>query len=371
MKKYIGIRYATAERFGKPNPTPDLQSVDDVECRVTICPQNPSRLDTLLGLMSSGEEQSEDCLRLSIFTPSTEGRHPVLVWIHGGAYLTGSGMYQRYDASEISKQGDIVVVNISYRMGVFGFYYDKEKDIVNLGLQDQVCALQWIQRNIRLFGGNPEQVTVFGQSAGAHSVLCHIAQQKQVLFQKAILASAPFIPATAKAQAKRTRKFCTFLNDDPKTAPLAKMLEAQYNASHGTLSGMPFAPVCTDIKTPEQIIPGLKSVLIWTQQDDALPFVPFRFLNGLVTRIVFRWPAENYTKHLEKKGVKTETWLLDWRHGQSSFGAIHCLELPLIFGTWEQWKDAPFLEGVSRQEYEGKGAAFKQRLIEFVSAKLG
>ena len=371
MKQYIGIRYATAERFGKPIPTPDLQSVDDVECRVTICPQNPSRLDTLLGLMSSGEEQSEDCLRLSIFTPSTEGKHPVLVWIHGGAYLTGSGMYQRYDASEISKQGDIVVVNISYRMGVFGFYYDEEKDIVNLGLQDQVCALQWIQRNIRLFGGDPEQVTVFGQSAGAHSVLCHIAQQQQVLFPKAIIASAPFIPATAKAQAKRSRKFLSFLNDDPKTAPLAKMLEAQYNASHGTLSGMPFAPVCTDIKAPEQIIPGLKSILIWTQQDDALPFVPFRFLNGIVTRIVFRWPAENYTKHLEKKGVKTETWLLDWRHGQSSFGAIHCLELPLIFGTWEQWKDAPFLEGGSRQEYEEKGAAFKQRLIGFVSAKLG
>ena len=171
MKKYIGIRYATAERFGKPIPTPDLQSVDDVECRVTICPQNPSRLDTLLGLMSSGEEQSEDCLLLSIFTPATEGMHPVLIWIHGGAYLTGSGMYQRYDASEIAEQGNIVVVNISYRMGVFGFYYDKEKDIVNLGLQDQVCALQWIQRNIRLFGGDPEQVTVFGQSAGAHSVL--------------------------------------------------------------------------------------------------------------------------------------------------------------------------------------------------------
>ena len=99
--------------------------------------------------------------------------------------------------------------------------------------------------------------------------------------------------------------------------------------------------------------------------------MPFRFLNGIVTRIVFRWPTEKYAKHLEKKGVKTETWLLDWRHGQSAFGAIHCLELPLIFGTWKQWKDAPFLEGVSRQEYEEKGAAFKQRLIEFVSAKLG
>ena len=81
--------------------------------------------------------------------------------------------------------------------------------------------------------------------------------------------------------------------------------------------------------------------------------------------------VQKFAKEFEKKGVKTETWLLDWRHGQSSFGAIHCLELPLIFGTWEQWKDAPFLEGVSRQEYEEKGAAFKQRLIEFVSAKLG
>ncbi|MBO4754475.1 MAG: carboxylesterase family protein [Bacteroidales bacterium] len=366
MKKYIGIRYATAERFGKPIPTPDLQSVDDVTCQVTICPQNPSKLDTLLGLMSSGEMQSEDCLRLSIFTPSTKGLHPVFVWVHGGAYLTGSGMYQRYDASELLERGNIVVVNISYRMGILGFYYDPKQDIVNLGLQDQVCALQWIQRNIRLFGGDPEQVTIFGQSAGAHSVLCHIAQQRQVLFQKAIIASAPFIPATAKAQTKRTRKFLAFLNEDPKTASITKMLEAQYNASHGTLSGMPFAPVCTDIKATEHIIPGLQSVLLWTQRDDALPFVPFRFLNGIVTRIVFLWPTERYAKHLEKKGVKTEVWLLDWRHGLSQFGAIHCLELPLIFGTWEQWKDAPFLEGVSRQEYDEKSAAFKQRLIKFI-----
>ncbi len=369
MEKYIGIRYASAERFCRPVPTPDLKSVDDALCKVTICPQNPSRLDTLLGLMSSGEEQSEDCLRLSVFTPSLDGSRPVLVWIHGGAYLTGSGMYERYDASEISAKGDIVVVNISYRMGVFGFYYNKEKDIENLGLQDQICALQWIQRNIRLFGGDPERVTIFGQSAGAHSILCHIAQQNQVLFQKAILASAPFMPATAKAQAKRTKKFLSFLKNDPQTASLPEMLEAQYNASHGTLGGMPFAPVCTDIKRPIHIIPGLRSVLLWTQQDDALPFVPFRFLNGIVTRIVFRWPAEKLAKYLETKSVKTQTWLLTWRHGLSEFGAVHCLELPLIFGSWEQWKDAPFMEGVTLQEYEEKSTAFKQRIIDFIYEK--
>lgn len=367
MEKYIGIRYATAERFCKPIPTPDLKSVEDAACKVTICPQNPSRLDTLLGLMSNGEEQSEDCLRLSIFTPSRQSLLPVLVWVHGGAYLTGSGMYERYDASEISAKGNIVVVNISYRMGAFGFYCDKEKDIVNLGLQDQVCALQWIQRNIRLFGGDPEHITVFGQSAGAHSILCHIAQQHQMLFEKAIIASAPFIPATKKAQAKRTRKFLGFLKADPQTASLPKMLDAQYNAAHGTLTGMPFAPVCTDIRMPKQIIPGLKSVLLWTQQDDALPFVPFRFLTGIVTRIIFRWPAEKFAKYLETKGIKTHTWLLAWRHGMSEFGAVHCLELPLIFGTWEQWKDAPFMEGVNQQEYDEKSAAFKQRIIDFIN----
>ncbi len=366
MTKYIGIRYASAERFGKPVPSPDLRSVDDAICKVTICPQNPSRLDTLLGLMSSGEEQSEDCLRLSIFTPSVEGSRPVLVWIHGGAYLTGSGMYERYDASAISEQGNIIVVNISYRMGIFGFYYNKEKDIVNLGLQDQICALQWIQRNIRLFGGDAERVTIFGQSAGAHSILCHIAQQNQVLFQKAIIASAPFMPATAKAQAQRTRKFLKYLNDNPRTSSLPKMLEAQYNASHGTIGGMPFAPVCTDIKAPKHIIPGLTSVLLWTQQDDALPFVPFRFLNGIVTRIVFRWPAEKLAQYFETQGIKTQTWLLTWRHGLSRFGAVHCLELPLIFGTWEQWKDAPFIEGVSQQEYEAMSREFKQRIINFL-----
>lgn len=192
MIVYKGIRYATAERFGSPKQEPRLSSLDGIETAMRICPQNPSRLEGMMGGTNGLLDQSEDCLRLAIYSPSTDRRLPVLVWIHGGAFLTGSGLYDKYDATDLAREGDIVVVCISYRLGAFGFLYDPEHGIVNVGIQDQVCALRWIRDNIGLFGGDPDDVTIFGQSAGGYSVLHHIANVTETLFSKAIIASAPF-----------------------------------------------------------------------------------------------------------------------------------------------------------------------------------
>ena len=148
--KYIGIRYATAARLDSPLAEPDLQNVNDINCRKVACPQSLSRLVRVMGDNPNQIEQSEDCLRLSIFTPAAdEKKRPVLVFIHGGAFLTGSSVNDCYDAESLSLQHNIVVVNISYRLGAFGFLYLPEQGAVNLGLQDQWCALQWICRNSR------------------------------------------------------------------------------------------------------------------------------------------------------------------------------------------------------------------------------
>lgn len=140
--------------------------------------------------------QSEDCLYLNVYAPKdNEGKkRPVLVWIPGGGLRTGSG--DEYDVSNFIKK-DIVVVTINYRLGVFGFFshpaLNHESKKINYGLLDQQKALSWVQRNIASFGGDPDNVTLFGESAGGHSVLANIVSPlSSGLFKKAIISSGSY-----------------------------------------------------------------------------------------------------------------------------------------------------------------------------------
>lgn len=143
---------------------------------------------------------SEDCLYLNIWTPVACERAPVLMWIHGGALTNGSGASPLYDGESLARDG-VVVVTINYRLGVFGYYShpDLTKESPhnssgNYGTLDQICALQWIRENIAAFGGDPERVTIAGQSAGALSVvLLMTSPLAHGLFQAAI-AQSPYLP---------------------------------------------------------------------------------------------------------------------------------------------------------------------------------
>jgi len=120
--------------------------------------------------------KSEDCLYLNVWTQSTEGRRPVMVWIHGGGFFAGFGGEERHNGGPLARKG-AVVVTLNYRLGAFGFMAhpalaaeSPDHSSGNYGLLDQIAALQWVQRNIARFGGDPENVTVFGESAGGGSV---------------------------------------------------------------------------------------------------------------------------------------------------------------------------------------------------------
>jgi para-nitrobenzyl esterase len=122
-------------------------------------------------------DTAEDCLFLNVTTPAVDaGRRPVLVWIHGGGFVIGSGSQAIYDAAPLARRGDAVVVTINYRLGPLGFLHlaDLCPDIVgatgNAGIRDQVAALEWVRDNIAAFGGDPGNVTIFGESAGGMSV---------------------------------------------------------------------------------------------------------------------------------------------------------------------------------------------------------
>jgi para-nitrobenzyl esterase len=147
---------------------------------------------------------SEDCLNINVWTPAGTGEHlPVMIFIHGGFYVSGSGdqdilgLIRLTDGLRLAKQGHVVVVSFDYRLGRMGFFANPaiddgspESKSGNFGLMDQIAALQWVQNNISAFGGDPSQVTAFGQSAGASSVLTLMASPKAAgLFTRAIVQS--------------------------------------------------------------------------------------------------------------------------------------------------------------------------------------
>jgi len=169
-----------------PNPHPGV--LDAYEFG-PACPQEPS-------LLAGGEIQScnEDCLTLNIWSPQKPGRYPVMVWIHGGGFINGSGSIDLYHGAVLSGQKDVVVVTLNYRLGALGFLSlpelvqeDPNGSAGNYGILDQIQALKWVQQNIAAFQGDPGNVTIFGQSAGGGSVtMLLISPLTQGLFQHAI-----------------------------------------------------------------------------------------------------------------------------------------------------------------------------------------
>lgn len=191
---FRGIPYAQADRFRPPEPPVGWTGVRDATEFGPVAPQNLSPLDRLLG--QSHDSVHEDCLVLNVYTPALDDAlRPVMVWIHGGGFIGGSGHTPHYEGSNLVRTGDVVLVTLNYRLGALGFLHldglldDHAGSGLN-GLRDQIAALRWVQQNIAAFGGDPDQVTVFGESAGAMSVATLMATpQAKGLFHGAIAQS--------------------------------------------------------------------------------------------------------------------------------------------------------------------------------------
>ena len=236
-----GIRYARAARFAAPQPIAPWSDVLDTTTRGPVCPQLPSRLEWVTGPVVDGLAMSEDCQVLSVTAPSDANGLPVMVWLHGGAYVSGGGEAPKYDADELARGGRVVVVRVTYRLGVFGYLSPSGVD--NLGLRDQILALQWVHDNIGTFGGDPDRVTVFGQSAGADSVLSlMLCKQTTGLFQRAIMQSAPLgvrdgRDAMTAAMRSAANAVTTGQLLDAQTAAAAAA------APFGLIGRLPFGPI--------------------------------------------------------------------------------------------------------------------------------
>ncbi|XP_075970973.1 esterase FE4-like isoform X2 [Anticarsia gemmatalis] len=214
--EYLGIPYATTNsdtRFQEPQPPPNWKGVFRATEEIYQCPQN-----TPIGVVGS-----EDCLKINVYVPVTAQRPlPVMVYIQGGAFILGSGGKMIY-APDFIVQRDVVIVTFNYRLGVLGFLCLGIKEAPgNAGLKDQVAALRWVKKNIAAFGGDPDNVTIFGHSAGGTSVALLVASDvTHGLFNKAIIQSGSALTNWAikrdpVAVASRTAKLLGYDVKDPK-----------------------------------------------------------------------------------------------------------------------------------------------------------
>jgi para-nitrobenzyl esterase len=285
LRAFKGIDYAAAPvgalRWRPPSAPARWTAPRDAVAFGPSCPQSDPH-----DFFARGGG-AEDCLTLNVFTPDPPGRaSPVMVWIHGGNLEEGES--RDYDPSWLVKTGDVVVVTINYRLGVLGFLAQKSLDgeghqAANYGLMDQQFALAWVHDNIAAFGGDPRNVTIFGESAGGNSVYAHmVAPGSRGLFHKGIIESGgyePVYPSLAAAEALgqdfAKRAGCA----DQSAAclrrlPVARILAAQADHKAGLIEDGSVLP-----RSPARAFPSGQfnkvPVISGTNLDEASLFVVF------------------------------------------------------------------------------------------------
>ena len=378
-------------RFRAPAPVPAWTGVREAVDHGPACPQIVTT-----DLTESGNGVvHEDCLTLNVWTPALDGRRPVMVWIHGGALIEGSARNNWYNGAALAAHGDVVVVTLQYRIGAFGFLYlggvggEDFAESGNLGLLDQVAALQWVRDNIAAFGGDPGNVTVFGESAGGACVAMLMGMPRaQGLFHKAIVQSlSPQLGRSIARSDAIAREFLRLAGVET-VAQLQALRTADIIAAQDAIfaAGIPdnaFSPTIDGRVLPAHAIDRLRDgpampvpVLIgttldemrfWTEIEDVpllrkpdatmarqvLAVAGARAERvsaayGLSTAaaehgrlqlagdLVFRIPSIRLAEHLEPR---QPVWMYLFAYRSTSrvapYQSAHAMELPFVFGALE------------------------------------
>lgn len=381
LRRWLGIPYARAGRFDPPAP---VERWDGVRPALRFGKQCPQLMG---GKIKPGQFDNaaygEDCLHLNVYTPAGGSAEPkpVMVWIHGGAFMAGGG--DPYDGSALACEGDVVVVTINYRLGVLGFVNFGEvlglpQIPSNLGLRDQIAALEWVRDNIAAFGGDPAKVTIAGQSAGSLSVsLLMLSPRARGLFRGAIAQSgAVSLIHDRERSLQDARRFAELLDLDQgglerlRTMPLDDLFRAQARIGHEIPSGIPAAPwfdgdllpaTLADAQrhdaapvpllagatrdeivlfsfTPGHILPStwdeLETLLFAQLPRDHAERVLAGYPRSrkgriaLASDLTFLMPTRNFA---ERHAARAPTWLYRFDYSHPIAGATHGLDLTLVW----------------------------------------
>ena len=246
---YHGIPYATAERFAEPKPVEKWNGIRPALVWGDMAPQDTSRETDMFPSHWNwpywephNVPMSEDCLNLNVWTNGINDgkKRPVMVWFHGGGFVVGDAISDMaYDGENLARTGDVVVVSVTHRLGVLGFldlsaYGDEYKHSGNLGIVDLEASLKWIRDNIAQFGGDPSNVTIFGQSGGGAKVLALMATPSaKGLFHKGIVQSAALIgenPVSHKVAELVMKNLGVTSVEQLKKVPFAELNAAGFKA---------------------------------------------------------------------------------------------------------------------------------------------
>jgi len=344
---FRGIRYAAPPvgslRFRPPSAPSTWSDVRPALDFAPACPQ----LVEIDPTENNNSVMSEDCLAVNVWTPGVDNKtRPVMVWIHGGGFVEGSARNTWYDGARLAGRGDVVVVTMQYRIGAWGFLDVSDiggQDFAqsgNVGLLDQIAALKWVKGNIAAFGGDPSNITLFGQSAGAGSTgILMVVPAARGLFHKAIMESGTPKEVNDKARAIDVSR--TYMKiagvakiDELQKLSTAQMLDAQRKLFDTHFGYSAFRPVIDGVvlsEFPMQAITAGQGtsvpVLIGTNLDE------MRFWMALYDVQLERKPESLLRKQLEDiVGSKAPEVIQKYRKENASYGdsVIHLLGDMLI-----------------------------------------
>lgn len=354
-------------RFRPPEPARWRGSLDATHPG-PVAPQLPSRLSAAMGDFHS--EQSEDCLHLTIWTPAPDARRrPVVVWLHGGAWMSGGGALAWYDGAALAERGDIVVVAPNYRLGALGWLH-LPGEVANAGLLDQALAIAWVREHIEAFGGDPERITVMGQSAGGANIAAmltrtsHLPPVDRIILQSASLGrgfrtaevaahmGALFMEAAGAAHLRELQQVPVARLLDAQRAPAIAQALAAENANRTPFGLVADGQVLAANEHGSLCdAAGRVDVLAGYTLHEMAAFTGRRGdeTGARLGDAIYGEPARQWTEDARAQG--RAAWLYRFDFAPTpAYGACHCLELPFVFGSFDAFEGAAMLEGVEREQ---------------------
>lgn len=393
-----GIPYAKAKRYREPVAVDRYATVVEATQKSPACPQtkdSPTAIMFGVDLQASLVE-SENCLNLSVTRPANNHEDlPVMVWIHGGSYVSGAGDVPIFNPQALVTEQNVIVVNVTYRLGVFGFLGGYNDVPANLGFLDMIEALRWVNKNIGSMGGNPDNVTLFGQSAGGDAVAqMIIADGTEGLFRNVIIQSSPFGLIFGKE--RMINEMIAVVEKIPAGISTEEILEKQpevlkISSEYGFKAGMalgvqygkyPF-PEETEVKAAWRRKAKNVNVLIGFAAEETSFFIPFvplfkkivkiPVIGGLLkaitvnvtTKMVYGKGGREFARNCALSGGNVYQYKISWGSKTNGIGAAHTIDLPLLFGGISIWENAKLVEGVSLAEMDEKGRKFRALWARF------